>query len=776
MMVNQQSATNQRSACRMRQAFALLAFVGLVGCQGLGPDSGAAPGEAVGVTTLALPDDALPSPWTPFDTEARAIYAGVELGNRKVLVCGGTSTSQYVTTCNQLSLDSDGQLRTQSFPLPKGRVAGTLSLLPSNRVLLAGGSDSTNVRMTARVSLPVASWADGQNIWGVEEGPVRIAHTATVLDSSVVLIGGQAEGEQVSSIAVRREDGDWTNLDVSGDLAARGAHTATVLKRQPGGPAQVLILGGYNQLQRKYLSSGFIFSLPNTIKRIADMPDARKLHTATLLDDGSVLVVGGEGPGTPAESPAGTILGAAWRYYPDRDSWVSAGSTIPRRLHAAARFGSHVIVAGGETVSAVSNAGVILAGSQDAPSQDNTVERYDPAGGTWSAGPNLLHGREKFQLFTLDETHLLAVGGISYEYYALATSELLTAGALGQAWKEPNSCLSGHVADGVCCNTDCGVCHWCNDPTDPGTCRQLPSGVTPIQNGCPGHLQCSLEATCATTCGASSPCEAGYFCDASSGKCSAVVAIGIKCGASAECAGGAPCVDGVCCDSACEGSCESCNQPAHPGSCLPLPAGTLPTENHPKCPAATDPTCAASCDGNTRDRCVFPGTKTHCADASCTRERFQPAGQCDGSGACDAEPARECAYGCDDSGCVDECLNSSDCAAGKCIDRHCVRCNEKACNDLGYQCDEQGAECRNTCQRSETDCAGSYYCHPLQHRCVKGIALPAEQLPSCAIGREPLRSRHSMLALGSLLCVALAWRKRRVSRRRKVHPSELAVA
>ena len=143
MMVNQQSATNQRSACRMRQAFALLAFVGLVGCQGLGPDSGAAPGEAVGVTTLALPDDAPPlRGHRSMSIGARAAYAGVELGNRKVLVCGGIERRRSMSaTCSQLSLDSRRELRLRSFPLPNGRVSGTLSLLPSNRVL--SPADST---------------------------------------------------------------------------------------------------------------------------------------------------------------------------------------------------------------------------------------------------------------------------------------------------------------------------------------------------------------------------------------------------------------------------------------------------------------------------------------------------------------------------------------------------------------------------------------------------------------------------------------------------------
>jgi hypothetical protein len=37
-----------------------------------------------------------------------------------------------------------------------------------------------------------------------------------------------------------------------------------------------------------------------------------------------------------------------------------------------------------------------------------------------------------------------------------------------------------------------------------------------------------------------------------------------------ECASGF-CANGVCCDSACDGACESCNQPRTTGQCTPLP-------------------------------------------------------------------------------------------------------------------------------------------------------------------------------------------------------------
>ena len=52
------------------------------------------------------------------------------------------------------------------------------------------------------------------------------------------------------------------------------------------------------------------------------------MHTTTLLPDGSVLVIGGEGPGGPRSD--------CYTYDLDTDSWSSADSlTRPRTGHVA---------------------------------------------------------------------------------------------------------------------------------------------------------------------------------------------------------------------------------------------------------------------------------------------------------------------------------------------------------------------------------------------------------------------------------------------------------
>jgi len=744
-------------ACRAHSAFVSLALVSLFGCQELGPTPRSTTGEPTAVTTLAL--DYRAGEWTAIPTqdhpiEARAGYAGVEVGDGSVLVCGGTTSgfgSPPARTCNRFSFNGD--LQWQTFPLPEARNYATLTLLSPERVLLMGGLDADNEPLTARVSSAASSWSEGANIWGAPEGFPRRDHTASLLDSSAVLIGGQVSGELVTQIDVRSEQGAWSRVDPTGTLATRTAHTATVLKSAPGGPARVLILGGYDKAGHS-LSSGFIFSLPNTITPIADMHDSRVGHTATLLDDGSVLVVGGYNEATP-------YFATALRYHPESDSWSQAASTAPRRYHAAVRLGADVIIAGGE-----SSTGYPFAGSDDGVSPDSSaVQRYDSAHDSWSDAPNLHKGRKVFQLFTLDQTHLLAVGGSS-KSGPLASFEVFTAAALGQPAVGGKSCLSGFAADGVCCDTECaGACHFCNDASAPGKCQAI-TGVAPNQRGCGVAQPLCSEGSCPQLCDAKHPCEAGLFC-ASNGSCTPLLGIGVQCNADNQCADGKPCVDGVCCKSSCSGSCEACNQELAPGTCLPQPEGTQPAPGHAACASGQDSECAAICNGTTRDRCIFPSST--CGNSQCVKEgnSFQAVGECNAKGVCMAKSTSCGLFACDSqNGCFETCTSDTECALGKHCnpnDERCMNCDPDACGALGYSCDSQG-ECPNTCERSR-DCAGGYYCHPLDHRCVQAVAFPAAALPACGIGRQRVGSRLPFAALAAIGALVAARRKRRTQGR-----------
>jgi hypothetical protein len=216
----------------------------------------------------------------------------------------------------------------------------------------------------------------------------------------------------------------------------------------------------------------------------------------------------------------------------------------------------------------------------------------------------------------------------------------ISRGTQGDSCSKDNECGAGHCVDGVCCNTtgtSCPLCQACNVTGSKGTCAFVgtgasePHGLCATGGVCGNTGACAADQSCAkastaTMCGPPT-CSAGTetraaFCDGAGscaapvvracdpfvcgptacltvcvldtdcipgdycagGTCRTKVAPGATCTSTAECASGVCGAEGVCCDSACDGSCESCRQVTSPGTCRPLDAGT---------------TCSAtcSCDG-----------------------------------------------------------------------------------------------------------------------------------------------------------------------------------
>lgn len=119
----------------------------------------------------------------------------------------------------------------------------------------------------------------------------------------------------------------------------------------------------------------------------------RGSHTATHLLDGSVLVVGGGRTVMP--------LTDAERYDPRTGTWSTTESLATRRLwHTATLLADGtVLVAGGE------------AGGFEGDYAVAAVERYDPAQGTWRAGPRLRVARAGHSATRLHDGRVLVAGG-----------------------------------------------------------------------------------------------------------------------------------------------------------------------------------------------------------------------------------------------------------------------------------------------------------------------------------------------------------------------------
>lgn len=188
----------------------------------------------------------------------------------------------------------------------------------------------------------------------------------------------------------------------------------------------------------------------------------------------------------------------------------------------------------------------------------------------------------------------------------------------------------------------------------------------------------------------------------------------MACKMDAECSTG-HCVDGLCCDTSCDGQCESCKEAGSLGTCKAIkgkPVG-------PRDACGGTGTCAGQCDGTDGKTCTFPDSATVCTGATCVSGNVTTASLCNGVGSCSTSvsgtcPNNQCATGggarcessctasscgagsyCDTTGvCLagqpngGSCSSGATCASGYCVDGVC--CDGK-CDGQCESCKEASA-------------------------------------------------------------------------------------
>lgn len=188
---------------------------------------------------------------------------------------------------------------------------------------------------------------------------------------------------------------------------------------------------------------------------------------------------------------------------------------------------------------------------------------------------------------------------------------------------------------------------------------------------------------------------------------------GAACAAPTDCESGF-CVDSVCCDGACAGTCEACDVAGVAGKCSPVDG--RPHGARPACTGAAPHTdCGSQCLGALdRKACTVAPATTACSRTACVASVETHLSACDGLGAC-ADVPKDCGgYACQATSCGSTCTSKSHCASGYyCLASTCV-----AVEGLGRPCTAStdcaapascvdGACCESaSCGAGET-CAGS---------------------------------------------------------------------
>jgi len=276
------------------------------------------------------------------------------------------------------------------------RFEHTATLLPSGKVLVAGGQNFTHgVLASAELYDPASgTWSPTGSMT-----TARYLHTATLLPSGKVLVaGGQNSTRVVVPSAELYDPASGTWSSTGSMTTARFVHTATLL---PSG--KVLVAGGADTNGTVLASAELYDPASGTWSPTGSMTTTRYFHTATLLPSGKVLVAGGQN--------ANSSLASAELYDPVSGTWSSTGSMTTTRF--------------AHTATLLPSGKVLVAGGADAYSWLASAELYDPASGTWSSTGSMTTARDVHTATLLPSGKVLVAGGADTNG-TLASAELFS--------------------------------------------------------------------------------------------------------------------------------------------------------------------------------------------------------------------------------------------------------------------------------------------------------------------------------------------------------------
>lgn len=297
---------------------------------------------------------------------------------------------------------------TWAFTSPVARAASNASstLMQNGKVLVAGGNIGGigAVFKWAQVYDPTTNtWTATPNMKAPRNWP-----SGTLLpDGRVLIVGGSNGNLNGNYLGILKTaefydpaSGTFT-LSAARMKVQRAAHTATLL---PNG--KVLVAGGMNVYVPRIRwgsctdTAELYDPATDTFSSAGKMSTVRCGHTATLLQNGKVLVAGGI---------------TAELYDPATNSWTATGSmNVARGGHSAVLLPNGTVLVTGPTASA---------------------ELYDPPSGTWALTGSPANAYLANSTALLTNGRVLAVGGPAgqCELYNSASGTWSPTGSLNSA-------------------------------------------------------------------------------------------------------------------------------------------------------------------------------------------------------------------------------------------------------------------------------------------------------------------------------------------------------
>ena len=284
----------------------------------------------------------------------RVNYTATLLYDGTVLIVGGQDPNDPHVTLNSIELftPATGEFQ-QVATLAHARASHTATMIPTegDGLLILGGEawDSAAGRFVkiAEAEIFTPYWNTISSAGNLLAA--RSHHTAAAIqDRGILITGGYADGP--GSPAAEYYDpsaavGNEFSLTAGPMAVSRVEHTATVI-RDGAGYWKVLLAGGTDSAGRLLAEAELFDPDTGTFSPAGTLLTPRRNHTATVLDDGSVLLAGGTS--TPNTEPDRHLASLERYVLGALPAFSNAGSLIVSRTqHAANNDTGALFVVGG---------------------------------------------------------------------------------------------------------------------------------------------------------------------------------------------------------------------------------------------------------------------------------------------------------------------------------------------------------------------------------------------------------------------------------------------
>ena len=232
-----------------------------------------------------------------------------------------------------------------------------------------------------------------------EMGTTRAAHTATLLNNGKVLVAGGFNPDNLATAELFDPTaGTFTATDTM--TAGRSSHTATLLTHGTAATDGKVLVGDRGSPN---INAELFDPATGTFTATGAMTEVRTQHTATLLNNGKVLLAGGTADNT------------AELFDPATGTFALTGSMITGDIsgHAATLLNDgKVLITGGFNFDEGAFA---------------SAELYDPATGIFTATGDMTQPRANHTAILLNDGNVLITGGFDAQAETIATAELFDA-------------------------------------------------------------------------------------------------------------------------------------------------------------------------------------------------------------------------------------------------------------------------------------------------------------------------------------------------------------